>query len=175
MTAKNFPRAMTDLLNHEGGFDDDPRDRGNWSSGRIGVGTLIGTKFGIDAASHPGVDIRNLTIEAATTIYRAKYWDAIRADELPSGLDYAVFDFGVNSGPQFAMMYLQELIETTPDGRIGPLTLAAISTHDTRALIISLCDKRLAFMKRFSIWSIYGRGWGKRIVDVKALSLSLVV
>ena len=107
MTASNFDRALSLVLQYEGGFTDDRRDPGNWTGGKVGAGQLNGTKKGIAAASFPHLDIKNLTDAQIAEIYRAKYWNRVRGDELPSGIDLSTMDGGVNSGPARSVRWLQ--------------------------------------------------------------------
>jgi lysozyme family protein len=113
-------------------------------------------------------------------VYKTFYWDAVRADLLPSGLDYAVFDFAVNSGPARAVMKLQSILCVTMDGDIGPATLAKIATCNQKALITAYAERRLSFMReaRHSkthelLWPEFGKGWQRRVDEVTAAALKL--
>ncbi len=107
-------------------------------------------------------EVRALTVSAVAPIYRARYWNAVRGDDLPAGLDYAVFDFAVNSGPGRAVMALQRALGVADDGRLGPVTLAALAGKDPTALIADLCDDRMAFLRKLSTWGSFGKGWTSR-------------
>nr|WP_318013599.1 putative peptidoglycan-binding domain-containing protein [Mesorhizobium sp. B264B1A] len=93
--------------------------------------------------------------------------------ELPDGVDYAVFDFAVNSGPSRAAKYLQAVVGTAQDGRIGPETLAAVGSRPAAVVIDNLCDARLAFLKRLSTWGTFGKGWQSRVASVRANALKM--
>lgn len=174
MTAKNLDASLAQIFGHEGGYSADRRDPGNWTGGRVGRGTLKGTKFGIAASSYPGVDIKGLTLAQATAIYRQDYAAKIRFDDLPSGIDHAVLDFAINSGPRRAAEYLQRIVGVTADGWIGPATIAAVRKAKAwDAVINRLCDDRLAFLKRLSTWATYGKGWSRRVAAVRAFALKL--
>jgi lysozyme family protein len=165
----NFQESLTRVLKSEGGFVNNPKDPG----GATNLGITIGTakRYGIDMdGDHDTdiVDIKNLTVTAAAKIYRGEYWDKIAGDLLPSGLDYAAFDFAVNSGVDRAAKYLQSLVGVTQDGKIGPKTLTAIESEDDGRLIDALCDKRLAFLRSLSTWPTFGKGWGSRVSAVRA-------
>ncbi|MDX8541061.1 terminase family protein [Mesorhizobium abyssinicae] len=108
-------------------------------------------------------------------LYRRFYWDAVAGAELPAGLDYAVFDFAVNSGPGRAAKCLQAIVGATEDGRIGPATLGAVRARPADVVIDELCDARLAFLKRLSTWPTFGRGWSQRVGSVRAEALLLSV
>ena len=103
-------------------------------------------------------------------IYRQEYWDRIRGDDLPAGVDFAVFDYAVNSGVSRAAKTLQAVVGVTQDGVIGPATIQATKTY----VAMSITNKRLAFMQSLSIWSTFGKGWSARIADVKAQIITLV-
>ena len=101
----------------------------------------------------------------------------MRADDLPSGVDYTVADFAVNSGPSRAAKYLQSALGVTQDGAIGPQTIAAANAADPKALIKKINADRLAFMKRIQggkLWKSFGRGWQRRVDAVRSTSLALV-
>jgi lysozyme family protein len=174
MTAANLSRSLDHIFGSEGGFTKDSRDAGNWTGGRVGRGRLLGTKFGIAANSYPGVDIKSLTIEKATAIYKQDYAAKIRFDELPSGVDFATLDFAINSGPKRAGEFLQRVVGVNNvDGWIGPATVKTVAAMPARDVIDQLCDQRLAYLKRLSTWPTYGRGWLRRVASVRAFALSL--
>jgi len=100
-------------------------------------------------------------------IYKRQYWDAVRADELPDGLDYAMFDYAVNSGPVRAIKDLQRVMGAKVDGHVGQIMLDAINEHNPEELISKLCERRLAFLKRLRTWSVFGKGWSRRVADVE--------
>ncbi|MBK3411478.1 putative peptidoglycan-binding domain-containing protein, partial [Methylobacterium ajmalii] len=100
-------------------------------------------------------------------------WDAVQGDALPAGLDYALFDFAVNSGPKRAVIGLQRALGIADDGRLGPVTLAALAGRDVPGLVNALCDGRLAFLRALSTWPRFGRGWGRRVEEVRAAALAL--
>jgi lysozyme family protein len=112
---------------HEGGFQKNPHDRANWTGGQVGVGTLVGTKYGITTLDMPGVDIANLTTDQASTYYSAHYWKqgySQIADQLVAN---KLFDMGVLFGVGTAVKVLQTVLGVTPDGGFGPTTLSALN------------------------------------------------
>ena len=157
-----FKQAFEFVVGHEGGYTTDRRDRGNWTTGRIGRGELKGTKFGISAMSYPHLDIKNLTVADAMDIYKADYWDKARCDELPVGIDYLVFDAAVNHGVSRAVKFLQIAAGATPDGVIGPKTLAAVAKRDPLRLIEEFGAQRQLFWTEIKSWPTYGKGWTRR-------------
>lgn len=169
----NFEMVLPEVLKHEGGFVDHPRDPG----GATNKGITIATFRAFVDPDGSVADLRALTTAQAGIVYKAQYWDKVKGDDLPSGLDYAVFDFAVNSGPSRAAKYLQRIVGVAQDGAIGAHTLAAVSRLDVEDLIQSLCDERLAFMKRIrggSLWQTFGRGWQRRVDEVLAKALGMV-
>lgn len=112
-------------------------------------------------------EIKKLTVEKITPFYKRKYWDKVCGDHLPAGIDYAVFDAAVNSGPGRAIKWLQQALEVKVDGAFGPATMAAVKAADTRLLIEGYNAIRLAFLEELPTWSAFGRGWGRRVAEVK--------
>ena len=141
----NFQRSLTAVLKHEGGWSDHAADPGGATMKGVTIGTYRRYKPGATKE-----DLRNITDAELQRIYRDGYWDKVRGDDLPSGVDYCVMDFAVNSGPARAAIYLQEIVGVAPDGKIGPLTLQAVAKWDSVALIEALCAKRMGFLKRLS-------------------------
>jgi lysozyme family protein len=173
MTAENYPALFDRALGHEGGYTNDRRDPGNWTGGKVGVGKLLGTKFGIAANTFPNLDIKNLTAAQARKIYQDLYWDKVRGDELPVGIDWAVFDYAINSGPFRAIIGLQRALGVADDGKLGPVTLEAIRKANPRKVVNALCDERLKLMKSLKHWLTYKNGWGRRVSEVRAAALSM--
>lgn len=159
----NFNEAFERLIGHEGVFSTDPNDRGNWTSGRIGVGSLKGTKYGISAAAYPHLDIINLTLDDAKTIYLADYWKQVRADELPVWLRFDAFDAAVNSGPAQARLWVQRAVGAVADGKIGPKTLACAHRADPGMALLRFNGHRLNDMTDMPGWKTQNRGWARRI------------
>ena len=166
----NFNRSLLLLLKHEGNFVNHPSDPGGMTN--LGVTAKVWEEW----VGHP-VDekqMRALTPEDVAPLYKRKYWDACRADELVSGLDYAVFDYAVNSGVGRAAKTLQDCVGVPMDGGIGPATLAAVKMHSPATLIENLCDKRLNFLQSLSTFATFGRGWERRVNEVKAEALKML-
>jgi len=167
----NSSKAIPKILEHEGGFVNHPSDPG----GATNKGITLATFRRYIKPNGTVADLKALTTAQAVAVYKRQYWDAVSADLLPSGVDYAVADFAVNSGPSRAAKYLQAVVGVTQDGQIGPATIAATKAMPSRVVIERLCDDRLAFMKRIQsgkLWQTFGRGWQRRVDDVRAVSLS---
>lgn len=161
-----FEDAFELLIGHEGGFQDDPNDKGNWTGGQVGVGVLKGTKYGISAAAYPGEDIANLTLERAQWLYKRDYWGKAGCDLVPDAMKFDLFDMAVNSGVDRAIKTMQRAVGVEPDGLIGPITIFHISEMDPERLVARFNGWRLDFMNdNPELWQRYGRGWAQRIAD----------
>ncbi|TWG93582.1 putative secretion activating protein [Luteimonas sp. J16] len=158
-----FRKFIDRLLSHEGGYTADRRDPGNWTGGRVGVGQLKGTKFGIAANTYPQLDIKNLTRDQAVEIYRRDFWEAAKCDRLPPAVGFQLLDGAVNSGIPQATRWLQRAVGVADDGILGPVTLAAIRAADPNDLVLLFNAQRIEFMTRLSTWAVHGAGWMRRI------------
>lgn len=158
-----FDTAFERVIGHEGNLSMDPTDRGNWTSGIVGVGELKGTKYGISAMSYPHLDIKNLTLDQAKQIYRVDFWSKVNGDRLPDGVSYQLFDFAVNSGIGTAIRYLQRSVGVADDGQWGPASQAAADAMTETDIIKLLCAERLEYMTKLTGWPVNSRGWARRI------------
>jgi len=159
---RNFERSLSLVLKHEGGYVDHPSDPGGATNLGVTIGTLSDW-FGRPATK---ADVKALTVKDVSPIYRRRYWDAVRGDDLPAGLDYAAFDFAVNSGPSRAIKMLQAILSVEQDGRIGPLTMSAIKAHNPLNLIDRLCKARMTFLRALPTFKTFGKGWTRRVDGV---------
>ena len=132
----NFGEALSLVLHHEGGYVDHPKDPG----GRPNMGITQRVYESYLGREVTEEDMRSLPPNHASEIYRRDYWDMVKGDELPLGIDYAVFDWAVNSGPGTVARELQKLVGVSIDGAIGPQTLAAVSSEDIPELITKLAE-----------------------------------
>jgi lysozyme family protein len=153
-----FDQAFDELLKHEGGFSDHADDPGGKT--RFGITEAVARAHGYLG------DMRELPLEVARSIYRASYWDAVRADDLPARVRYAVFDAAVNSGVPRSIRWLQGAVGALTDGVIGPKTLLAVQQNNPEALLSRLLAQRLQFMTTLPAWPSFGRGWARRIVAI---------
>lgn len=161
---ENFKTALAAVLVHEGGYVNDPRDPGGATNKGITHRTYAAYQARIGATPS---DVKHITDTEVAAIYKQQYWAAIMGDDLPSGLDYAVFDFAVNSGPSRAAKFLQRILGVADDGHIGMQTLKAIAARDVDGLIKSICANRLAWLRKLRHWPTFGKGWGRRVADVE--------
>ena len=154
----NFDTAFAVLLNHEGDFSDHAADPGGKT--RLGITEAVARQAGYTG------DMRALPVELAKRIYLDSYWRPVRADDLPPGVRYIVFDGAVNSGPAQSALWLQRALGVTADGVIGPRTLAAAYAKDAQQLKTAILAQRLRFMTSLTNWPAFSRGWARRIADL---------
>jgi lysozyme family protein len=150
------------VIKHEGSFVAHPSDPG----GMTNLGITKATWEAWVKREVTEEEMRNLTVKDVKPLYKARYWDAVRADDLPRGVDYAVFDFAVNSGVARASRMLQECVGATKDGIIGPKTIEAAKQHDGAKLAQQICDKRLEFLQGLPHFPTFARGWTRRVLEV---------
>ena len=163
--AVTFDKAFDRLIGHEGGYSTDRKDPGNWTGGKVGLGTLKGTKYGIAANTYPSLDIKNLTLAQAKEIYKKDWWDKLGANGLHSAIVFQLWDFAINAGKKRAVMELQQSVGVTVDGAIGPKTIAAVNAHDLNDVLLTLTAERLTFYTSLSTFSTYGKGWVNRVAS----------
>lgn len=165
----NFEACLKKLLAHEGGFVDHPRDPGGMTN--LGITKSVWEEW----VGHP-VDektMRKLTPETVAPLYKRKYWDKVCGDDLPAGVDYCVFDAAVNSGPGRAVKWLQQAVGATPDGALGPKTLAAVKAADPETVIAKYNATRLEFLQGLATWGVFGKGWGRRVAEVRDVAQTM--
>jgi lysozyme family protein len=159
----NFPQCFKWLLENEGGYCNDAGDPGGMTC--WGVTHIDWHEWTGHEPSE--AEMRALTPADVEPLYKAKYWAKLVCDFMPSGVDYAVFDYGVNSGVGRAARIIQKLVGVVQDGQIGPQTIAAINAADAAGLIEDLCDEREAFLHSLSTFHIFGKGWINRVEQVR--------
>lgn len=167
----NFAVCIAEILQQEGGFVNNPADPGGATN--LGI-----TKATLEAFREKPVtedDVRNLTKDEAQEIYRAKYWNVMRCNDLPPGIDLMVFDFGVNAGPQRSVKLLQKAAGVTIDGSVGPITLAAVRAADPAELIARFAQGRMDHYRSLATFETFGRGWTNRTEAVRATALRMAL
>ena len=163
----NFTEALEHVLKHEGGFVNHPKDPGGMTN--LGVTKAVWDEWIGRESSED--EMRNLKPEDVAPLYKKMYWDRVKGDDLPSGVNYCVFDASVNSGTGRAAKWLQEAVGAVPDGAIGPNTLAKVKAHDADSLVNAYCDVRLNFLKSLKTFDIFGKGWTRRVEGVRQAAL----
>jgi lysozyme family protein len=161
---ENWEQCFALVLKHEGGFVNHPKDPGGMTN--LGV-TRTNWELFLDH-DVTEADMRALTPEMVKPFYKKNYWDRIRGDELPSGVDYAAYDLAVNSGTGRAAKYLQRIAGVTEDGVIGPQSLKAIQKCDAEDVVDEICNMRMTFLEGLNTFETFGKGWTIRVNDVKA-------
>ncbi|MFG1409493.1 glycoside hydrolase family 108 protein [Xanthobacter sp. VTT E-85241] len=165
MAASSFTAALARVLVHEGGYSNHPDDPGGPTN--KGVIQRVYDAYR-QSKNLPKRSVKQLAEAELQEIYRRQYWDAVRADELPVGIDYVVFDGAVNSGPAQSLKWLQRALGVPADGAIGAVTLtAAAACADRATLVDGVCDRRLAMLKSLSTFKVFGVGWSRRVADVR--------
>lgn len=165
----NFESALAAVLKHEGGFVNHPDDPGGMTN--LGVTKKVWEEWvghNVDEKA-----MRALTPAQVAPMYKAKYWDKIRGDDLPEGVDYVVFDAAVNSGPGRAAKWLQACVGVDPDGGIGPKTLAAVAAFAPAELADDYSKRRLSFLMDLPHWGTFGKGWTRRVAEVQSTAASM--
>lgn len=168
MAARNWPACFRATLKHEGGWSDHARDPGG--------ATMKGVTLRTYRAYKPGAsktDLRNISDEMLSRIYREGYWEKVRGDDLPSGVDYATYDAAVNSGPSRAAKWLQRAVVADADGVVGPKTIEAVQKVDPRTIVNRMCDDRMNFLRGLGTWGTFGKGWTRRVEGVRREALRM--
>ncbi len=167
MAAANFRDCLALVLAHEGGYVNHPADPGGATN--FGVTQKVYDAYrDYNRSKHQSV--RHILTSEVSDIYNKNYWRLVRGDNLPCGLDYAVFDFGVNSGVSRAVKFLQRVVHVLDDGVIGLVTLSAVEkayVKDAEALIAQYCANRLVFLRALPTFPVFGKGWTRRVIGAK--------
>lgn len=166
----NYQRCLETILHHEGGYVNHPKDPGGETN--LGVTKRVYEEWGGTK------DMKDLTVEDVAPIYKKNYWDRVKGDDLPGGLDLCVFDFGVNAGTGRAAKYLQNLVGATADGAIGPGTLRAVALYveseGVAATIDAYQGARQKYYEQLSTFETFGRGWTRRVNETRELALNMI-
>ena len=169
MAKANYDKCLETILHHEGGYVNHPEDPGGETN--MGVTKRVYEDFGGTK------DMKDLGFDDVAPIYKQNYWDRVKGDNLPIGLDLCVFDFGVNAGTGRSAKYLQSLIGTTVDGGIGPNTLQAVDAYveevGIEEAIRSFQQKRQDFYESLDTFKTFGRGWTRRVDETTELVISM--
>ena len=172
---ENFEKSLALVLEHEGGFQSDPRDPGNAGGKCTNLG--ITQRVWEEYVGHKveEAEMRSLTKDLVAPLYRREYWDAIHGDQLPSGADYLAFDFAVNAGPNRATKTVQRALNITADGVIGPVTLKAIQDADAEDFINSFSTAKESFYRSLTTFPTFGKGWLNRVAGSKKAAEGMIV
>ncbi len=166
---QNFDKCLEMLLHHEGGFVNHPKDPGGMTN--LGV-----TKAVYDAwtgKESTEAEMRALTPADVAPIYRKNYWDKVRGDDLPSGVDWCAMDWAVNSGSKRPAKAIQKAVGAKQDGAIGPMTLQAVADVDPDRIIEAVYHTRQRFYERLSTFETFGNGWTRRNKETLQAALEM--
>ena len=160
--SNKFSEALEIILHHEGGYVNHPKDPGGETN--LGVTKRVYEDFGGEK------EMKDLTKEDVEPIYKKNYWDRVKGDDLPEGLDLCIFDFAVNAGPGRAAKFIQRLVNTTVDGGIGPNTLGKIKEYvdhyGLEQTISSYALMRQNYYESLDTFDTFGKGWTRRVSEV---------
>lgn len=169
-----FDACLKEILKHEGGYVNHPRDPG----GRTNLGVTQRTWEAWTGGPANEHVMRGLTIAKVSPLYRARYWDELRGDDLPPALALCVFDFAVNAGPARAARYLQTMVGASRDSKIGPATLAAVRSEVSREglaeAVRNFQQMRRTYYRQLGTFDTFGRGWLRRVDEVETAALRLI-
>lgn len=166
---ENFDSALAAILHHEGGYVNHPSDPGGMTN--LGVTKRVWEEWVGHEVDEKAM--RALTPEIVGPMYKAKYWDKIKGDDLPTGVDYIVFDAAINSGPGRAAKWLQQCVGALPDGAIGPGTLAKVAAMPADDIVEKYQQIRLEFLQSLPTWGVFGKGWGRRVQEVQVTAAKM--
>jgi lysozyme family protein len=168
-----FETALAEILHHEGGYVNHPKDPG----GRTNLGVTQRVWEGWTGKAATEADMRALTPAKVAPLYRKNYWEAVGCDKLPAGLALCVFDFAVNAGPGRAGRYLQRMVGATQDGKVGPQTIAAVfgyvQSRGEVAAVRAYQDARRGYYRQLGTFKTFGRGWLRRVDEVERAALEM--
>ena len=167
---ENFEASLKAVLKHEGGFVNHPKDPGGMTN--LGVTKKVWEEWVGHEVDEKAM--RALTPEIVAPMYKKKYWDAVKADEMPEGLDYLMFDFAVNAGVGRASKTIQKAVGATPDGAIGAKTMQAIRDADQTKLVENFSKEKENFYRSLATFSTFGKGWLRRVAETKTHAESML-
>ena len=166
---ENWDEALKHILKYEGGYVNHPSDPGGMTN--LGVTKRVWEEWTGKPATE--ADMRALTPEMVGPLYKTRYWDAVRADDLPAGVDLCVFDCAVNAGVGRASKFLQQAVGVTADGQIGPKTVEATTAKPADEVVAKFCDLREAHYKSLPTFATFGKGWMRRLASVESEAQTL--
>jgi lysozyme family protein len=167
----NFEPSLAAVLQHEGGFVNHPSDPGGMTN--LGVTKAVWEAYSGKPATEQ--DMRGLTKAMVAPLYRKRYWDVCQCNEMPSGIDYLVFDFAVNAGCTRSAKTLQQALRIQTDGVIGPVTLQAVKDADAKQLINDFSRNKENFYRSLVTFSTFGKGWLNRVESSKKIAKGMLI
>jgi lysozyme family protein len=155
------------ILKHEGGYVDHPADPG----GATMKGITLATFSDFKKKAMTKDELRAISDTDVENIYKVGYWDSMRCDELPAGVDLLAFDMAVNKGVSRAARLLQQAAGVKDDGVLGPRSLEAIGKVPVKELIAKVSEGRRDFYRGLKTFSVFGRGWLRRVDETEKEAL----
>ena len=160
-------KLMPFILKWEGGFVNDPLDRGGATNKGVTIGTFL--------SFYPNKtvdDLKRITDDQWLTIFRSGYWNPWLADRIQNqSIANIVVDWAWASGARTSIRKVQELLGVKVDGLVGNQTLSAINNQDSEQLFERIKKARFDFVdaivKRDPSQSRFIKGWKNRINDIK--------
>jgi lysozyme family protein len=166
----DYDICLERLLTHEGGYTNDAEDPGGPTN--YGITIYDARKYGAEFGwtSSPTIqDMRTMPLSFAKHVYDEKYWHSQRCNELPPGVDDTVFDYGVNSGIARSGKVLRRVIGMSDRSwRVDDEVLHEVGKRDPVRIVDAINDERLRFLQQLKTWPKFGKGWGRRVAEVKA-------
>lgn len=167
----NFDNALDHVLKSEGGWSDNPDDPGGATMKGITFEVFKSFKRNLHLTKD---DLKAISDQDVHDLYKTLYWDKIFGDELPGGIDYAVFDAAVNMGVGRASKLLQKSVEVNADGVIGQQTLQSVKSANPEDILNSFTVEKEYFYKSLPTFGTFGKGWMNRVVEVKTIASSMI-
>jgi len=164
----NFKNCLELVLKSEGGWVNNPKDPGGETN--LGVTKKVWEEW----VGHEVKTMQGLTPEDVAPMYQAKFWMSCYANQLPVGIDYMAFDMAVNGGPGRSVKLLQECLGCVPDGTIGPRTMQLIDQKKPEDIVEAFSQRKIDFYKSLATFATFGKGWLKRVEDVKQNALKMI-
>lgn len=166
----SFETCLTETLKWEGAWSNHPDDPGGPTMRGIiqRVYDAWRKRNGL-----PKRSVRHIEEHELQAIYRENYWQLVRGDELPPGVDLCVFDYGVNSGPSRSVSHLQEVLGVKVDGNMGPVTIDAVNAADPVEIVKKLCARRRKFVRQIKTYNVFGKGWNRRIDGIEQVACAM--
>ena len=165
-----FDLAFEKLHGNEGGFTNNPKDKGNWTGGEVGKGVLKGTKFGISALAYPTLDIEHLALAEAKAICKRDYWGPAGCDVWPDAIKFQFFDLAINTSqpgkpPVQVIKLLQRAVGADDDGVVGPQTLMKVNSMPPERVLKRFRAHAIKFYTSLKTWNVFGAGWVNRLAN----------
>jgi len=166
----NFSKCLAFTLKQEGGWSDNPRDPGGATMRGVTLATFS-EWLGRQATKE---ELKAISDQQVQSIYKTKYWDTCKCDDLPAGIDLVVFDFSVNAGPSRAAKTLQGVCGIARDGLVGPMTLKALKEYSPTSVISDYNIARRDFYRGLASFQDFGKGWLRRVTDCDVEARNMV-